>query len=94
MPGRKALIDRRHYRLSADSNIPAQRTRERISVRLRASFIMFEISWETCSSQSYLSSILQPIAVTVQQCDKGQRRGLEADPKSACQRFYEDEHKI
>lgn len=35
---------------------------------------MFEISWETCSSQLYLASILQPIAVTAQQRDKGHRR--------------------
>lgn len=31
MPGHKALIDRRHQRLSADSEIAAHRIRERIS---------------------------------------------------------------
>lgn len=82
IPGHKALIDRRHYRLSADSNIPTTCTRERITVRMKARFIMFEISWETCSSQSYLASILQPIAVTMQQRDSlKDREGIKGKPE-------------
>ena len=87
MPGHKALIGRRHYRLSADSNVPALCTRERISIRMKASLIMFEISWETCSSQFCLASILQPIAVTVQQHHKGQRRDSMQTWSQLCQRF-------
>lgn len=75
MPGDKALIDRRHYRLSADSSIC---TRERVSARMKASLIMFEISWETCSSQLYLATILQPIAVTVKQKDT---EGIKGRPE-------------